>query len=191
MIRAWIATMCRWPFWRWRQFFAKCANGSDGCSTGRRSRFGHANNLVTFSRLRGYTGETMNDDLTLLRDYSRNQSESAFAELVSRHISLVFSVAMRQVCDPHLAEEITQAVFIILARKADALGGQTILPGWLCRTARYVSAKALRTQRRRQQREQEAHSRPIPTLASKLFEISNLHFLCDMDSLHFFRFGVG
>ena len=98
----------------------------------------------------------MNDDLTLLREYARNHSEPAFATLVARHVNLVYSVALRSVRDPHLAGEITQAVFIILARKADSLGDQTILPGWLCRTARYASANALTIQRRRQYREQEA-----------------------------------
>jgi uncharacterized protein (TIGR03435 family) len=98
----------------------------------------------------------MNDDLTLLREYARNNSEDAFAALVTRHIALVYSVALRQVRDPQLAEEITQAVFIILARKSGSLGDKTILPGWLCRTARYASANALTIQRRRQQREQEA-----------------------------------
>jgi RNA polymerase sigma factor (sigma-70 family) len=102
-----------------------------------------------------------NDDLNLLREYSRNHSEPAFAALVSRHVNLVYSVALRQVRDPHLAEEITQAVFIILARKADSLGDKTILAGWLCRTARYVSTRALRTQIRRQQREHEAHMQSI------------------------------
>ena len=103
----------------------------------------------------------MNDDLILLRDYAGNNSEAAFATLVSRHVNLVYSVALRQVRDAHLAEEITQAVFIILARKADSLGDQTILPGWLCRTARYASANALTIQRRRQQREQEAFMQTI------------------------------
>jgi RNA polymerase sigma factor (sigma-70 family) len=98
----------------------------------------------------------MNDDLTLLREYGRSNSEGAFATLVSRYVNLVYSVALRQARDAHLAEEITQAVFIILARKADSLGDKTILPGWLCRTARYVSANALTIQRRRRQREQEA-----------------------------------
>ncbi len=103
----------------------------------------------------------MNDDLALLREYARNHSETAFAALVTRHVNLVYSVAVRQVRDPHLAEEITQAVFIILARKAASLGDRTILPGWLCRTARYASANALTIQRRRQRREQEAHMENI------------------------------
>ena len=95
--------------------------------------------------------------MTLAREYAQSNSEQAFATLVSRHINLVYSVALRQVRDAHLAEEITQAVFIILARKAKSLGPKTILSGWLCRTARYVSAGALRTERRRQFREQESH----------------------------------
>jgi DNA-directed RNA polymerase specialized sigma24 family protein len=83
------------------------------------------------------------DDIQLAREYARSNSEDAFAELVSRHLNLVYSDAMRQVRDPHLAEEVTQAVFIILARKAGSLAAGTVLPGWLCRTARYESANAL------------------------------------------------
>jgi uncharacterized protein (TIGR03435 family) len=101
--------------------------------------------------------EMMTDDMSLLREYARSNSEEAFAALVSRHVNLVYSVALRQVRDPHLAEEIAQAAFVILARKAALLDDRTILSGWLCRTTRYVSADAVKIQRRRQRREQEAY----------------------------------
>ena len=99
----------------------------------------------------------MADDMELVREYARHGSEEVFATLVSRHVNLVYSVAMRQLHDTHLAEEITQATFIILARKAGSLNSNTILPAWLCRTANYAAADALRTQRRRRSREQEAY----------------------------------
>jgi DNA-directed RNA polymerase specialized sigma24 family protein len=105
--------------------------------------------------------KVITDDMTLLREFAGRNSEEAFAALVSRHVNLVYSVALRQIRDPHLAEEITQAVFIILARKAKSLGSKTILSGWLCRTARNVSANALTMQRRRQLREQEAYMQSI------------------------------
>ncbi|HEY3857041.1 MAG TPA: sigma-70 family RNA polymerase sigma factor [Verrucomicrobiae bacterium] len=98
----------------------------------------------------------MLDDMQLVREYALRNSEEAFATLVSRHINLVYSVAMRRVSDPYLAEEITQVVFIILARKANSLGPKTIIPGWLCRAARNVSARAATLQQRRQLREHEA-----------------------------------
>lgn len=99
----------------------------------------------------------MNDDMGLVREYAASQSEQAFESLVARHVGLVHSAALRQVRNPHLAEEITQTVFIILARKAGSLKPKTILPGWLYRTTRYVSAAALKIQHRRERREQEAH----------------------------------
>ena len=98
----------------------------------------------------------ISDDMALVREYAQSNSEQAFAAVVSQHVNLVYSVALRQVRDPSLAEEITQAVFIILARKAKSLSPKTTLSGWLCRTARYVSDRALRAERRRQFREQEA-----------------------------------
>ena len=103
----------------------------------------------------------MSDDMTLVREFAANQSEPAFAALVERHIALVHSAALRQVGDAHLAEEITQAVFIILARKAASLGSKTVLSAWLYRTTRYAAADALRARRRRQAREQEAHMQSI------------------------------
>ena len=103
----------------------------------------------------------LNDDMALVRAYARRDSEAAFTELVARHVNLVYSVALRQVREPALAEEVTQAVFIILARKADSLGDRTVVPGWLCRTARYASADALKQQRRRQRREQAAYMQSV------------------------------
>jgi RNA polymerase sigma factor (sigma-70 family) len=99
----------------------------------------------------------MSDDMELVRAYAANRSEQAFETLVGRYVNFVYSTALRQVRDTHLAEEITQAVFIILARKAGSLGANTILPGWLHRTAVYCAADALKIQRRRAQREQEAY----------------------------------
>ena len=95
--------------------------------------------------------------MRLVREYASRQSESAFAALVSRHTNLVYSAALRQTRDPQLAEEVTQVVFIILARKAASLGAKTILTGWLYRTACYVSGSALKRELRRQHREQEAY----------------------------------
>ena len=99
----------------------------------------------------------MTDDMDLVQAYVARKSEQAFETLVARHVNLVYSTALRQTRDPHLAEEITQAVFIILARKADSLGARTILPAWLYRTAIFASADALKSKRRRAQRELAAH----------------------------------
>jgi RNA polymerase sigma factor (sigma-70 family) len=98
----------------------------------------------------------MSDDMALVRAYAAQQSEPAFETLVARHAGLVHSAALRQVGDEQLAGDITQTVFLILARKAGALNPNTILPGWLYRTTRFVAAAALKIQRRRERREQEA-----------------------------------
>jgi len=96
------------------------------------------------------------DDMALLREYVLRNSERAFSTLVSRHIDLVYSAALRHVGNHHNAEEITQAVFVILARKARSLSPKTVLPGWLFRTARLTAANHLRGEIRRTRREQEA-----------------------------------
>jgi RNA polymerase sigma factor (sigma-70 family) len=99
----------------------------------------------------------LRDDMTLVREFAATNSEAAFTELVQRHIGLVHSAAVRQAGDAHLAEEITQAVFIILARKAATLGPKTVLAAWLYRTTRYAAADAVKARRRRQLREHAAY----------------------------------
>ena len=97
------------------------------------------------------------DNNELLARYARDRSEEAFAALVARHVNLVYSVALRHVADPQQAQDITQAVFLLLAKKAGSLSPQVILSGWLYRTARLTAANYLRMENRRQRREQEVH----------------------------------
>jgi len=97
------------------------------------------------------------DDQQLLREFAKTNSETAFAALVARHVNLVYSTALRFCGNPHRAEEVTQAVFIILARKAKSLGGKTVLSGWLYQTARMTAANVVKGEIRRQRREQEAY----------------------------------
>src|ERR1051325_7182704 len=96
----------------------------------------------------------MESDAELLRQYARNRNEAAFTELVSRHLNLVYAVACRETNgDIATAQDITQLVFIDLARKARRLTGHTALAGWLFTSVRLVSANLRRAQQRRAARE--------------------------------------
>lgn len=95
-------------------------------------------------------------DLELLAEYARSGTQNAFAELVFRHVDLVFTAARRQVRDPHLAEDVTQAVFLVLASKAGTIGAKVVLEGWLLNATRFAARDALRRRQRRQRYETEA-----------------------------------
>jgi RNA polymerase sigma factor (sigma-70 family) len=98
-------------------------------------------------------------DDELLRRYAEEKSEDAFAELVRRHLDLVYSAALRQVNgDAHLAQDVAQMVFTELSRKAASLSHRPVLTGWLYTCAHFCAAKAVRTERRRHSREQEAQA---------------------------------
>ncbi|HWN95520.1 MAG TPA: sigma-70 family RNA polymerase sigma factor, partial [Methylomirabilota bacterium] len=93
----------------------------------------------------------------LLRDYAESGSDAAFCELVSRYIDLVYSVAVRRVeGDTQLAEEVSQRVFIDLARKARTLPREILLGGWLHRHTCFVAGTMVRSEQRRRAREKEA-----------------------------------
>jgi RNA polymerase sigma factor (sigma-70 family) len=131
------------------------------------------------------------EDMTLVQTYAAEQSEAAFATIVSRHVGLVHSAALRQLRDEHLAQDVTQAVFVILARKAASLPPETVLSGWLYRTALFACADVRRREMRRQQREQEAfmeasiesHTSDTQTVWNKLAPIleENMARLRDRD----------
>ena len=95
-------------------------------------------------------------DTELLRDYVTSGSEPAFAELVKRYVDFVHSTASRQLAGTDAAEEVTQAVFCLLARKAGGLTHLPTLGGWLYRTTCFTAAKARRAEHRRRLREHEA-----------------------------------
>ncbi|MBL9169571.1 MAG: sigma-70 family RNA polymerase sigma factor [Verrucomicrobiales bacterium] len=95
-------------------------------------------------------------DIDLLHDYVRNSSESSFRVLVERHIHMVHALAWRQTGDAHLADDVTQAVFIVLAEKAATIPPDTLIPGWLFRATRFAVANAQRAKVRREYWETKA-----------------------------------
>ncbi len=99
----------------------------------------------------------MTDSQKLLAEYAKNGSEPAFRELVGRYVDLVYSTALRLVGgDTHRAQDVSQTVFVHLARQAHRLPNAVMLGGWLHRDACHVAATTMRGERRRQAREREA-----------------------------------
>jgi len=99
----------------------------------------------------------MTDSQRLIAEYAKRGSEAAFRELVTRYLDLVHSAALRLVGgDSHLAEDVSQAVFADLARKARTLSSDVMLGGWLHQHTCFVAAKTMRGERRRQSRERQA-----------------------------------
>src|SRR3954464_12164414 len=98
----------------------------------------------------------MPDDAELIREFGSTRSEPAFAELYRRHSSWVYAVARRMVRDSELAGDVTQAVFIVLARKAPRLSESGKLTAWLFTTTRLTAKAALRAEGRRRKHEERA-----------------------------------
>ena len=94
--------------------------------------------------------------MELLERYTRQRAEDAFAEIVRRHLNLVYSAALRQVRSPQLAEEVAQSVFADLSRQAHGLAPDTVLSAWLYQVTRRTAIDVVRREARRQLREQAA-----------------------------------
>src|SRR5262245_19278260 len=107
-------------------------------------------------------------DAQLLREYVEHGIEAAFTEIVRRHTNLVYSAALRQVDSPDVAAEVTQTVFIGLARGARSLpprlATDASLAGWLCRSARNISLNLRRDEFRRHSRERLVMEHLNPSL---------------------------
>jgi len=93
-------------------------------------------------------------DFELLSRYTRNHSEDAFAEIVRRHLGLVYSAALRQLRCSQLAGEVAQSTFIKLAREARRLAPDTIVSAWLYQVTRHEAIDVTRRDARRKLREQ-------------------------------------
>jgi RNA polymerase sigma factor (sigma-70 family) len=89
------------------------------------------------------------DEPSLLRDFARSRDESAFRALVDRYINIVYASARRQTGDAHQAEDVTQAVFLLLAHKAHSISPDRPLSAWLLKTTSYCAANVRRTHNRR------------------------------------------
>lgn len=96
---------------------------------------------------------TIESDHELLRRYARGEDQQAFAMLVQRYARIVHAAAVRRMGDTHLASDVAQAVFLILAEKAGLLAREQILSRWLLASVAYVSKNVLKTERRRLRRE--------------------------------------
>lgn len=103
-------------------------------------------------------------DGELLGQYAAG-SQEAFTELVARHGNWVYCAARRRVGDAHLAEDVTQAVFILLAQKAWKIGPDAAMGPWLLETTRHVSMHALRARERRMRHERAAAGREVNVAA--------------------------
>jgi RNA polymerase sigma factor (sigma-70 family) len=106
-------------------------------------------------------------DRELLDEYVRSRSDEAFAAIVERYVRVVYASAKRQVADAQLSEDVTQAVFVLLARNARKIRGKT-LGGWLMKATRFAAIDVLRARQRR-----ATHEAEVAKMAGDMTSTSN------------------
>jgi len=107
-------------------------------------------------------------DGELLAEFARTGSQAAFAALVNRHGRMVHAVCQRALTDHHEAQDVTQAVFLVLARRAVSLRKDASVAGWLHTVARRLALNTRLARERRQQREQTAMSESSTTVSASV-----------------------
>lgn len=95
-------------------------------------------------------------DFEWLQQFARAGNQGAFRDIVGRHLNLVLATALHKIGDAGGAEEVSQNVFNILARKAWQFAPDDSLPAWLYKTTLLESKQWLRGEMRRRRREQAA-----------------------------------
>lgn len=95
-------------------------------------------------------------DALLLERWRSERCKESFAKLVARHTSWICALARRCVKDRHLAEDVTQAVFLILSKKANRIGPDTPLSAWLFRVTRFAANDAIKREARSRRRIERA-----------------------------------
>ena len=103
----------------------------------------------------------LKDDYDLLRSYVERRDDAAFAELVERHVNMVYAAAVRQVGRNGMADDVVQAVFILLERKAPGMDRGLVMAAWLHKATRFAALNAMKNERRRRQHEQSASALAI------------------------------
>jgi RNA polymerase sigma factor (sigma-70 family) len=98
-------------------------------------------------------------DGELLSRFGDFKEESAFTELLNRHARMTFAISRRLLVNTSDVDDVCQAAFLLLARKAPSLWRERSVAGWLVGVIRKLAADVRKVQRRRQQREQKAAQR--------------------------------
>jgi RNA polymerase sigma factor (sigma-70 family) len=125
--------------------------------------FGH-NSIIVYNAHSRRATEV--NDWRLLREYVGNGSETAFGQLVGKHMALVYWTCRRDLRDPQMAEDATQDVFLLLARKASDFSPRVSISGWLFQASRFVSRDLYRSEMRRQRHEETVQMREKEAMGS-------------------------